>query len=118
MLLSLKRIIRLSIMTVACLCILPLYTQARIFVDAEIVSGTITAVQDNAVELDGNGTFYYPANEKNDHAPQARKRCHVEVFLSTTAGVSRFISMSNMHRVKNTLAKSIPPRVVKTKKIS
>ena len=51
-----------GLMIILCLGLLPMTGQARVFVETQVVSGTITAVHDNVVELDGNEVFYYPAN--------------------------------------------------------
>ena len=57
-------IIRFVLVILLWIGLMPLAGQARVFLETEVVSGTITAVQDHAVELDGNGVFYYPANKE------------------------------------------------------
>jgi hypothetical protein len=58
-----RKIIRYLVMTLLCLSLVPLPGIAQIIIETETVSGTITRIKDNAVELDGTGTFYYPANK-------------------------------------------------------
>ena len=48
--------------TILCLVLLPLPGQARLVIEAKIISGTITMVKDNAVALDGGSDLYYPAS--------------------------------------------------------
>ena len=57
-----RAILCLSVI-ILCLGLMPLQGHARLVVETKIVSGTITAVKNNAVELDGNGIFYYPAKK-------------------------------------------------------
>lgn len=58
-----KNIICYLVMTLLCLSMVPLQGIAQIIIETETVSGTITRIKDNAVELDGTGTFYFPANK-------------------------------------------------------
>lgn len=56
---------RYFIMIMLCLVLVPLPGNADIVIETEIVSGTITKVRGGVVELDGNGTLYYPFNKMN-----------------------------------------------------
>jgi hypothetical protein len=55
-----NKIIHLALITMLCLAFTPLPGAATMFLQTEAVSGTITAIENNAVELDGSGPLYYP----------------------------------------------------------
>lgn len=56
--------IRWVVILIICLGLVPLSVSARVVIYSKIISGTITTVKDNAVELDGNGIYYYPAKKR------------------------------------------------------
>ncbi|KJS30657.1 MAG: hypothetical protein VR64_15760 [Desulfatitalea sp. BRH_c12] len=53
-----------SYILLICLCLIPLHGYAGIYIETELVSGTVTSVRDGAIELDGNGISYYPASQR------------------------------------------------------
>ena len=110
-----KTIRRLLIVTICCMGLLPLLAQAAIYIETKIVSGTISAVRDNAVELDGTGTFYYPASEKMTMTLKLGDNITLKYFIDNSRGEPRRVYVEFAPGMFS-LNQSAPPRTVRRTK--
>lgn len=101
--------IRYIIIVMICAGIFAVKAGARVSIQTKIVSGTITAINNNTVELDNNGIVYYPAKKtitmKLDVGSVVTLRYYVD---NSDNGTRKYLEYA---AGKNTLAKKTPPPV-------
>ena len=110
-----KGIIPWLVIAVCCMGWIPLVAQAGIYIDTKVISGTISAVKNYAVELDGTGTFYYPASEKMVVNLKPGDNITLRYFIDNSRGepVRVYVEFAPG---KYSLSESAPPKALRTRK--